>query len=127
MEKTKSIVTFCDWDWYGKQRVFCRKSDPDVLPKKAALKYLAKLTGKHVCWGFFQKKYQTVGLQLYLKRDSCKGFFSVPFLKVQNSFFNRCFSIEGLRKNLKILTIIADFTEDIWDFSLVMKQSENRI
>ena len=84
-----------------------------MLSKKAALKYLAKLTGKHVCRGFFHKKYQTVGLQLYLKRGSCKGFFSVPFLKLQNSFFNRYFSIEDLRKNLKILTIIADFTENI--------------
>ena len=34
---------------------------------------------------------------------------------------------EDLRQSLKILTIIADFTENIWDFSVAMKQSENCI
>ena len=34
---------------------------------------------------------------------------------------------EDLRKSLKILAIIVDFTENIWDFSAVIKQSENRI
>ena len=50
-------------------------SHPDVFCKKVALKYLVKLTGKHVYRGLFQKKFQAVGLQLYLKRGSCKGFF----------------------------------------------------
>ena len=34
---------------------------------------------------------------------------------------------EDLPKSLKISTIIVDFTENIWDFSVAMKQSENRI
>ena len=34
---------------------------------------------------------------------------------------------EDLSKSLKILTIIVAFTENIWDFSVAMKQSENRI
>ena len=34
---------------------------------------------------------------------------------------------EDLRKSLKILTIIADFTEIIWHVSVAMKQSEDRI
>ena len=34
---------------------------------------------------------------------------------------------EDLGKCLKILTIIIDFTENIWDFRVAMKQSENRI
>ena len=34
---------------------------------------------------------------------------------------------EHLRKSLNILTIIVDFTENIWDFSVTMKQSESRI
>ena len=34
---------------------------------------------------------------------------------------------EDLRKSLNILTIIVDFTENIWDFSVTMKQSESRI
>ena len=33
---------------------------------------------------------------------------------------------EDLRKSLKILTIIVDFTENIWNFGVAMKQSENR-
>ena len=52
--------------------------------KKVALKYLAKLTGKHVYRGLFQKKFQALGLQLYLNRGSCKDFLSVTFLKLQN-------------------------------------------
>ena len=34
---------------------------------------------------------------------------------------------EDLRKSLNILTIIVDFTENIWDFNVTMKQSESRI
>ena len=61
------------------KRIFCRKSHPDVFCRKGALKYLVKLTGKHVYRGLFQKKFQALGLKLYLKRGSCKGFFSVTF------------------------------------------------
>ena len=43
--------------------------------KKGALEYLAKLTGKHVCRRLFQKKFQAVDLQLYLKKGSCKNVF----------------------------------------------------
>ena len=32
-----------------------------------------------------------------------------------------------LRKYLKVLTIIIDFTENIWKFGVAMKLSENRI
>ena len=34
---------------------------------------------------------------------------------------------EYLRKRLNILTIIADFTENTWEFSVTMKQSESCI
>ena len=61
------------------KRIFCRRSHPDVLCKKGTLKYLVKLTGKHVYKDLFQKKFQAVGLKRYLKRGSCKGFFSVTF------------------------------------------------
>ena len=54
---------------------FCRRSHPDVFSKKGAPKYLIKLNGKHVYRGLFQKKFQAVGLQRYLERGSCKGFF----------------------------------------------------
>ena len=44
--------------------VYYRMFFPDVFPKKCVLKYLAKLTGKHVYKSLFQKRLQTVGLQL---------------------------------------------------------------
>ena len=34
---------------------------------------------------------------------------------------------EDLRRCLQILTIIIDFTENIWDIGVAMKQSENCI
>ena len=61
------------------KRIFCRRSHPDVLCKKGTLKYFVKLTRKHVYKGLFQKKFQAVGLKLYLKNGSSKGFFSVTF------------------------------------------------
>ena len=49
---------------------------PEVFFKKGVLKYLAKLTGKHVYRRVFSKKnFQYEGLQLYLKKSSCIGFF----------------------------------------------------
>ena len=37
------------------KRTVCRRSDTDVFCKKGALKYLAKLTGKHVYISLFKK------------------------------------------------------------------------
>ena len=127
------------------RRIFCKRSYHDVFCKKGALKYLAKLTGKYVYRGLFQKTFQAVDLQLYLKRGSCKGFFSVTFLKLFRTAFlystvhtwiaasdlienlETLTISEDLRKSLKILTNIVDFTGNIWHFSVAMKQSENRI
>ena len=61
--------------------------------KKGALKYLAKLTGKHVDRGLYQKNIQAVGLELYLKRGSYKVFFLWHF---QNSFFIASYKRESL-------------------------------
>ena len=55
--------------------------------KKGALKYLAKLTGKHIYMSFFKKKFQAVGLQLYLKRAHAKVLFCDVFKTLKNSFF----------------------------------------
>ena len=54
------------------KRIFCRRSHPDVFCKKGALKYLVKLTGKHVYRGLFQTA------TLFEKRLK-KRFFSVTF------------------------------------------------
>ena len=90
----------------------------------------------------FQKKFQAVGLQLYLESVSCKSFFCDIFKTLQNSFFivhtwiaasdlieymETLTVNEDLRKCLTVLTIIIDFTENIWDFGVAMKQSENCI
>ena len=55
---------------------FYRSNHLDAFCRKYPLKYLAKLTGKHVYKGLFKKKKnQDVGLQLYLKRGSGIDFF----------------------------------------------------
>ena len=70
------------------KRIFCRSSHPDVFCKKSALKYLAKLTGKHVSRNhFFFFLNQDIGLQIYLKKGSCIDFFSVKFLKLFRKAF----------------------------------------
>ena len=123
------------------KRIFCRRSHLDVFCKKGAPKYLAKRTGKHVYRSLFQKTFQVAGLQLYLKRGSCKFFFCDIFNFSEQLFYsthvNRAFDLieyletlrinEDLRIWQKILTSIIDFTENIWDFGVAMKHSENRI
>ena len=129
-----------------KKRIFCRRSHPDVFCKKGALKYLVKLIEKHVYRSLFQKKFQAadVDLQLYLKRASCKGFllwyfsnsseqlfYSIVDTWIAASDLTECLETltinEHLRKTLKILTIAVDFTENIWNFGVALKLSENRI
>ena len=39
-----------------KQRIFCRNSHPDEFCNKGSLKYLEKLTGKHVYRSFLLKR-----------------------------------------------------------------------
>ena len=50
----------------------CGSSGPEVFCKKVVFRNFTKFTGKCLC--------QT-GLQLYLKRDSGTGIFSVNFVK----------------------------------------------
>ena len=59
------------------KKIFC-SSHPDVFCKKGVLKYLAKLTGKHVYRGLFQEKFQVVRLQLE-NRLMQSFFLSVTF------------------------------------------------
>ena len=40
------------------KRIFCKRTHSDVLWKKGALKYLAKLTGKHVYRAFSKKGFR---------------------------------------------------------------------
>ena len=60
----------------------------EVFFKKGVLKYLAKLTEKHVYRrAFFKKNFQYESLQLYLKKSSCiRFFFCESFKFLQNSF-----------------------------------------
>ena len=69
------------------KRMFCRNNLLDLFYKKGALKYFAKLTGKHVNGSlFFKEKFQYVDLQLYLKSGSCIGFFCEIYKFLQNCF-----------------------------------------
>ena len=124
------------------QRIFFRRSHPNVFCKKGALKCLPKLRGKHVYRSLFQKKICTLyAWNSIWKEAHAKDFFG-DFLKThQNSFFIEHIWMaasdimeymetltinEDLRNYLKILTIIIDFTGNTWDFGVAMKQSENR-
>ena len=52
-----------------------RSSRPELLYTKGALKNFAKFIGKHLCQSFFLIMLHTLGLELYLKRDSGTSVF----------------------------------------------------
>ena len=52
------------------KRIFSRSSQTGFA-KKSVLKYLVKLTGKHLCRNLFQP----LGVKVHLKKDSCIGVF----------------------------------------------------
>ena len=54
-KEKKDFVTDVDVE---NKMTFCRSSYPGVFCKKGSLKYLAKVTGKHVYRSLFLKKYQ---------------------------------------------------------------------
>ena len=53
------------------KRIFSRSSHQMCFAKKSVLKYLVKLTGKHLCKSLFQP----VGVKVHLKKDSCISIF----------------------------------------------------
>ena len=122
------------------KKIFWRSSHPDVFCKKGPLKCLAKLTGKHMNRSHFLKKNSGCRPATVFKKRLMHRFFSAKFLRLFRTAFysttvNRCtisfdislIIIYDLGKCLKILTIIDEFIENIWNFRVAMKQSENRI
>ena len=51
------------------KRIFSRSSHQTCFAKKSVLKYVVKLTGKHLCRSLFQP----LGVKVHLKKDSCIG------------------------------------------------------
>ena len=68
-------------------RIFCRGIHPDVFCKKGALNNLTKRTGNHVYRSHFLKKISGRRPATLFKKRLMRRFFSVKFLKLQNSFF----------------------------------------
>ena len=120
-------------------RIFSRSSHPDIFCKKDALKYLAKLTKKHLYRSLFLKKVAGCRPTTLFKKRLMHRCFAVNFLKLFRTAFLEytCESLSSLidyletltinydlRKCPKILTIIVDFTENIWNFGVAMKQPD---
>ena len=68
------------------KRIFCRSSHPDEFYKKDALKYLAKLIGKHVYRSLFLKKVSGCRPATLFKKSLIHKFFSVKFLFFRTAF-----------------------------------------
>ena len=95
---------FCGWGQRNeKNRVFSRSSHPQVFCKNNVLKYLVKLTGKHLCRSFsLACKCETLVkkrllLDVFLSNSSEPLFHRTPV------------------NSLTTLTIIFNFVENIWN------------
>ena len=69
------------------KRIFCRSSHPDVICEKVALKYLTKLTGKHVYISLFLKKVSGRRFATLFKKRLMHRFLSMNFLELFRTAF----------------------------------------
>ena len=135
------MVTFCGWGWREKQKDILQMESLGGVLQERRSNIFGKTYWKTSAQRPFSKEVSGCRPDLYLKRGSCKGFFSVKFSEhlfcsivqtwiAASDLMENLETLtisEDLRKSLHILTIIVDFTENIWDFSVTMKRSENRI
>ena len=111
--------------------IFCRSSHPEVFCNKCPLKYFAKLTGKHVYRTLFlKKKFQNVGLQLYLKWDSCVVLFLWNFQNFSEQLFystavNHCLWFNSILGNfdhhLRLTQMPENFDHHSWFYKKYLK------
>ena len=93
---------FCGFGRRNKQKmVFSRSSHPEVFCQKSVLKYLVKLTGRHLCRG----------LSLACRRETL----------LKKRLLHRCFPIKFIRasqsmNSLTTSTMKFNFVENIWNF-----------
>ena len=141
--KTRSMVTFYNWGWRDKQMDILQESPGRVWQERYS-KIFGKTYRKTRVQRPFSKNisgcrpatlFEERLMQRFLFCDIFKTceqlFYSIVHTWIAASDLIENLETltisEGLRKSLNILTIIVDFTINIWDFSVAMKQSENRI
>ena len=135
------MVTFCDWGWRDKQRDILQKESPGRVLQERCCKMFGKTCWKTRVKRPFSKEFSSFRPATLFEKRLMQRFFSVAFSEqlfysIVQTWIATSDLIENLetltisedlRKSLNILTIIVDFTENIWDFSVTMKQSESRI
>ena len=134
------MVTFCCWGWRDKQKDILQESPGRVLQERRS-KIFGKTYWKTSVQRPFSKEVSGFRPATLFEKRLMKRFFSVTFSEqlfcsIVQTWIAASDLIENLqtltisedsRKSLNILTIIVDFTEIIWDFSVTMKQSQSRI
>ena len=135
------MVTFCDWGWRDKQKDILQKESPGRVLQERRSKIFGKTYWKTRVQRPFSKEVSGCRPATLFEKRLMQRFFSVTFSEqlfysIVQTWIAASDLIENLetltisedlRKSLNILTIIVDFTENIWDFSVTMKQSESRI
>ena len=114
-----------------KTRIFCRSSHPDMFCKKSALKYLAKLTGKHVSRNLFFKKKKSGyrPANLFNKRLMRRFFFCEIFRTFSEKLFYstaviRCLWFNWILGNfdhLRFTPIPENFDHHSWFYRKYLK------
>ena len=135
------MVTFFDWGWREKQNDILQKESPGRVLHERRSKIFGKTYWKTRAQRPFSKEVSGCRPATLFEKRLMQRFFSVTFSEqlfystvqtwiTASDLIENLETLaisEDLRKSLNILTIIVDFTENIWDFSLTMKQSENHI
>ena len=135
------MVTFFDWGWREKQNDILQKESPGRVLQERCSKIFGKTYWKTRVQRPFSKEVSGCRPATLFEKRLMQRFFSVTFSEqlfysivqtwiVASDLIENLETLtisEHLRKSLKILTIIADFTKNIWDFRVTMKQSESRI
>ena len=134
------MVTFFDWGWREKQNDILQKESPGRVLQERRSKIFGKTYWKTSVQRPFSKEVSGFRPATLFEKRLMKRFFSVTFSEqlfcsIVQTWIAASDLIENLqtltisedsRKSLNILTIIVDFTEIIWDFSVTMKQSQSR-
>ena len=135
------MVTFFDWGWRDKQKDILQKETPGRVLQERRPKIFGKTYWKTVVQRPFSKEVLRSRSAILFEKSLMQRFFSVTFSERLSCSIVQTWIAgsdliknletstisEHLGKSLNILTIIVDFTELIWDFSVTMKQSESRI
>ena len=102
-----------------------RSSHQGCSLKKVFLKHFTKCTGKQIYWNlffnYFLIKIQTLGLQLYWKRDSNKGVFLWILWNFKNTFFTEHFLVTSPFCNSSHSFVLHSF---ICSYHLLFKKTQ---